>query len=420
MFFDKLDINNKVTQSNDLVIAQYKLSLNEQKIMLCLISLIQPTDTDFKVYKLKIKDLLDILDIKNKKFYKEVQIITGNLIRRWITFTSPERDLQINWLSSAEYFKNEWYVELSIDPKLKPYLLNLKNNFLSYDFSIAIRFRSAYTIRIFQLLLANYRKYKKNNFIFTLDFLRWLLNLEEDQYKLFSNFKARVLEPAKVELESKHKKFFFEYKEMKDKNKVHSIEFIIKTFEWKNNEGMGKIACPFMSELLQWIPNETIDELIESYWINIIQNNYKYFKNELDNWKIRNKNNPSSFLIKAINNNYAWNLPNKELLKSKKELEKEKERIEQEESERKKKFELYLKDLFKTKYSSLSEDRKKILEYDFIQHLNSTSIWKSIFKKIKINWFTDTFLEFYLFSRDKVLTENEINFKVQDSIKTLF
>ncbi|TAA74130.1 MAG: Initiator Replication protein [Candidatus Electronema aureum] len=82
MFFDKLDINNKVTQSNDLVIAQYKLSLNEQKIMLCLISLIQPTDTDFKVYKLKIKDLLDILDIKNKKFYKEVQIITGNLIRR--------------------------------------------------------------------------------------------------------------------------------------------------------------------------------------------------------------------------------------------------------------------------------------------------------------------------------------------------
>jgi hypothetical protein len=82
MYFDKLDINNKITQSNDLVVAQYKLSLNEQKIMLCLISLIQPTDTDFKVYKLKIKDLLDILDIKNKKFYKEVQMITGNLIRR--------------------------------------------------------------------------------------------------------------------------------------------------------------------------------------------------------------------------------------------------------------------------------------------------------------------------------------------------
>jgi plasmid replication initiation protein len=48
---------------------------------------------------------------------------------------------------------------------------------------------------------------------------------------LFSNFKARVLEPAKVELESKHKNFFFEYKEMKDKNKVHSIDFIIKTFD---------------------------------------------------------------------------------------------------------------------------------------------------------------------------------------------
>jgi len=78
-------------------------------------------------------------------------------------------------------------------------------------------------------------------------------------------------------------------------------------------------------------------------------------------------------------------LPNKELLKSKKELEKEKERIEQEESERKKKFELQLKELFKTKYSSLSDDRKKILEYDFLQHLNSTNLGKSIFKKIKTN-----------------------------------
>jgi hypothetical protein len=67
-------------------------------------------------------------------------------------------------------------------------------------------------------------------------------------------------------------------------------------------------------------------------------------------------------------------LPNKELLKSKKELEKEKERVEQEEAERKKQFELHLKELFKTKYSCLSEDKKKILEYDFIQHLNATTL----------------------------------------------
>jgi len=66
MQYIKLNTSNKVTQSNDLITAQYKLSLNEQKIILCLISLIQPSDTDFKKYKLRVRDLIDILDTKNK------------------------------------------------------------------------------------------------------------------------------------------------------------------------------------------------------------------------------------------------------------------------------------------------------------------------------------------------------------------
>ncbi|MCI5164653.1 MAG: RepB family plasmid replication initiator protein [Candidatus Electrothrix sp. GM3_4] len=61
MEFNKLDIKNKVTQSNDLVVAQYKLSPNEQKVILLLISLIQPNDTNLKSYKLRVKDLADIL-----------------------------------------------------------------------------------------------------------------------------------------------------------------------------------------------------------------------------------------------------------------------------------------------------------------------------------------------------------------------
>jgi hypothetical protein len=60
------------------------------------------------------------------------------------------------------------------------------------------------------------------------------------------------------------------------------------------------------------------------------------------------------------------------------------------------------------------------LEYDFIQHLNLTSLWKSLFKKIKINWFTDTFLEFYLFNKKQVLTEAEMNFDLRDRTQTLF
>lgn len=419
MDYNKIKKTNKITQSNDLITAQYKLSLNEQKIILCLISLIQPSDTEFKKYRLKVTDLICILDTKSKQFYNDLQEITGNLLKKTLNIKSQTSLLQINWLSSAEYFKNEWFVELSFDPKLKPYLLNLKNNFLSYNFWITVNLRSTYTIRIFQLLLSHYKKYNKREFAFSLDFIKDVLQIDKFQYNKFSNFKARVLEPARKELEEKHKNFYFKYNEVKVARKIVSIEFQIIEDE------MVKPTKPdynlIDNEISKWIPSETIiNWFFEKYWIEVVENNFKYFKGQLEKWKIRDKENPTAFLIKAIENNYAWNLPNRDLLQSKVELEKETERKKQEESKTRKNFELHLKELFKTKYSSLPDDRKKVLEYDFIQHLNSTNHGKSILKKIKTYWFLDAFLEFYFFNKKKVLTEAEMNFELRDRTQTLF
>lgn len=359
MKYNKIEIANKVTQSNDLITAQYKLSLNEQKIILCLISLIQPNDTEFKKYKLRVSDLMGVLETKSKQFYNDLQETTGNLLKKTLHIKSQKSLLQINWLSSAEYFKNEWLVELSFDPKLKPYLLNLKNNFLSYNFWIIVTFRSTYTIRFFQLLLSHYRKYNKKEFAFSLDFIKEMLQIDKNQYKKFSNFKARILEPARKELEEKHKNFYFKYNEVKMARKIVSIEFTIIEDE------ISKFTKPNYNlvdnEISKWIPSETIiNWYIEKYWIAIIEDNFRYFKTQLEKWKIKDKENPTAFLIKAIENNYAWNLPKKELLRAKQEVEQERERLEQEEAERKKKFELHLKELFKTKYIWFTEDKKKI------------------------------------------------------------
>lgn len=424
MEYTKLDIANKVTQSNDLITAQYKLSLNEQKIILCLISLIQPSDTDFKKYNFRVKDLINILDTKSKWFYNELQEATGNLLKKTLSIKSKDRLLQINWLSSAEYFHDKWCIELSFDPKLKPYLLNLKNNFLSYDFWVTVKFRSTYTIRFFQLLLSYHRKYNKKEFTFSLDSIKSMLQISNNQYEKFSNFKSRILEPARKELEEKHKNFYFKYKEIKAARKIVSIEFSVIVQE-PTTEKPVVITNSISNELSKWIPSETIIAwYIEKFWIAIIEQNFEYFKSQLEKWKIKDKDNPTSFLIKAIENNYAWNLPSKDLLKSKQEIEKEKEVRRQEEerraTERKKKFELHLKELFKIKYTALPDDKKKVLEYDFIQHLKESNHGQSIFNKIKKNWFTDSFLEFYLFNKKKLLTESEVNFELWDRTQTLF
>lgn len=55
--------NNLVTKSNMLIEANYKLGVVEQKIILCLASNIQPTDSDFKTYTLPIKEFSKLLGL---------------------------------------------------------------------------------------------------------------------------------------------------------------------------------------------------------------------------------------------------------------------------------------------------------------------------------------------------------------------
>ena len=57
------DVNKKtlVVQSNSLVQAKYRLSVEEQKIIKILISQIQRDDKDFQNYEFRIRELAEML-----------------------------------------------------------------------------------------------------------------------------------------------------------------------------------------------------------------------------------------------------------------------------------------------------------------------------------------------------------------------
>ena len=52
--------NSMVVQSNRLIEARYRLTIEEQKIIKILISQIQRDDTDFQVYTFHVKELGEI------------------------------------------------------------------------------------------------------------------------------------------------------------------------------------------------------------------------------------------------------------------------------------------------------------------------------------------------------------------------
>ena len=152
MNVQNLDVRNLISQSNKLIESRYNLNITEQRLILAMISMISPEDEDFREYNIKISSLNKVLGLKNKNIYNEVKNITESIMTKVIKIKKPTGLLQINWISSADYNDELGTVSLKFDPSLKPYLLNIKENYTSTKFGITAKFKSFYTTRIYLLV----------------------------------------------------------------------------------------------------------------------------------------------------------------------------------------------------------------------------------------------------------------------------
>ncbi|MBF0339318.1 MAG: replication initiation protein [Nitrospirae bacterium] len=212
-----------VTKSNDLVEARYKLTASEQKLIIWLMGEIEPNDVDFKVYRMQINDFMKMLEVENKGTYKQVRQITLNMMEKVLEIRKSNGLLQISWFSSAEYKDGEGYVELCFDPKLKPLLLGLKEKFLSYPISNILQLKSAYSIRLYELL-KQYQKIGKR--IISIQDMRDMLGMSHSDYGLYADFKRRVIITAQKEIH-KNTDISFTFEEIKEGRKVVYLVFTI-------------------------------------------------------------------------------------------------------------------------------------------------------------------------------------------------
>jgi plasmid replication initiation protein len=220
--------NNLVTKSNVLIEANYKLGVVEQKIIICLASNIQPTDSDFKTYTLPIKEFNKLLGLKGTPKYSELRQTTREMMQKVFEVRINKKVIQVAWLSYVAYNETEGTIDIRFDPFLRPYLLELKKNFTSYKLENIVKLKSTYAIRIYELL-KQYEKIQERTFL--LDDLRKMLGAE-DIYPAYGNFKQRVLAPAQKELKKKTD-ISFEIEEVKIGRRVDKVKFIITSVQKK-------------------------------------------------------------------------------------------------------------------------------------------------------------------------------------------
>lgn len=213
-----------ISKSNKLITANYDLSLQEQKIILTLASMVQPQDTEFKEYEFKIKDFLELLGIKDQSKYTELPKITRELKKKVFDIREGTDIIQVSWLGGVRYKTKEGTLILSLDKGLKPYMLELKEKFTRYRLENILTMKSKYSIRIYELLKSN--EFKKSWEI-DLGELKNLVGASANYLKVYADFKNKVILKAQKELKEKTD-ISFDFEEIKTGRKVTSLKFFIK------------------------------------------------------------------------------------------------------------------------------------------------------------------------------------------------
>lgn len=216
---------NNVSKSNLLIEAKYRLSAAEQKLIWMVVSAIQPEDKDLMRYEFLIKDVVALMGLKSRGSYGTIEAIVDGLMEKFLTIrdtTTGDWD-KYNWVSTSGYRSKEGIIYIEIDKKMKPFFIKLKGEFTTYKLSNILELKSGYSIRLYELL-KQYQKLGQRTV--TVKDLREYLAIEDDEYKLYTNFrKACILKPQ-AELAEKTD-INFEFEEIKKGRSVHSIKFII-------------------------------------------------------------------------------------------------------------------------------------------------------------------------------------------------
>lgn len=195
--------NLLVTKSNHLIEAGYKLSLNEQRLILSAIAQLDsrkpvPKDNDFII---TASEFAETFGIPLNQAYETLDDAASRLYERDIkTYdrTAKTRE-RFRWVDGVKYWDGEAKVTLSFSRWIIPYLTLLHQQFTTYELKQVSRLNTAYAIRFYELLM---QFIKTGERYISLEKLRELLELK-DQYSRFYDLKKYIIDPSIVDINEK-------------------------------------------------------------------------------------------------------------------------------------------------------------------------------------------------------------------------
>ena len=270
-----------VTQDNRFVFAKYDLNTNEMKFFMWIVAqLNSQKDQLFQICEIPLKEIFEIWNWNNgvidysywaqvvetmsKKVYiedfklldektmKEVKVKTAMPLFQWI-----------------RYQEGDGYISYKLNDSLMEYLINLKQNFTQLKFKDIQQMKSAYSIRIYNMLMSEIGQ-NRTIFKINLEVLYNILEIPESLRPWFE-FKRAILQRAVKDINTKSNLVILDIEAKKTGRKVTDIEI---SFEYKNNkkriERDAKKREKFVKAIIDIIHDQYIGKSIKTKEYGIV------------------------------------------------------------------------------------------------------------------------------------------------------
>lgn len=205
-----------VWQQNRLAEARYKLNVREQKLLLYVISMIEPEAQDFGKCRVSVQGYAEMTGLQPDDLYQELRdtalsIREKTLVVDGVLEPGMRRAVRRHgsWFEYVDEASGDGFVTIKLSSWLKPFLLQVRREFFKYQLTYALDLKSEYSIRLYQWLKRWQYAGKKTE---SLVLLRLHLGATEVNHEgqvvrenlaAYKHFKNKALTPALAEINAR-------------------------------------------------------------------------------------------------------------------------------------------------------------------------------------------------------------------------
>jgi plasmid replication initiation protein len=225
-----------IKKANTLIEARYRFDVWETRMFLSMLAGIRMEDDDFQPYRIWFRDVIKIFGLKSHQSYDLLRDASKSLMKKTFHVNYMDngfvREKAYHIIRTTDYLKEgqtgtnidaQEYIDITIDPEMKPLLLQLKSNFTAYDLRNVAKL-GAQPIRLYELL----KQFESlGERTLEIDTMKRILELDTEYKNVFDFYRYFII-PSLNEINKYTDINVYDHEKIKDGKRVTGLTFKLR------------------------------------------------------------------------------------------------------------------------------------------------------------------------------------------------